>query len=82
MANEQIVITANNSSLPEVGGDVAIYYDNVLDYESLGEKIFEVINLSEEKRKEKIEKGFEQVKKFTWEKCTKELLDKILCIKK
>ena len=74
MANEQIVITANNSSLPEVGGDAAIYYDNVLDYESLGEKIFEVINLSEEKR--------EQVKKFTWEKCTKELLDKILCIKK
>ena len=82
MANEQIVITANNSSLPEVGGDVAIYYDDVLDYESLGEKIFEVINLSEEKRKEKIEKGLEQVKKFTWEKCTKELLDKILCIKK
>ena len=75
MSNKSIVITANNSSLPEVGGDVAIYYKNALDYEELANKILEVMSFSTEEREEKIKEGLEQVKKFTWEKCAKETLD-------
>jgi len=75
MANEVLVVTANNSSLPEVGGDAVSYYNNVLDYEELANKILETMKLSEEERQERIEKGLEQAKKFTWEKCAKETLE-------
>ncbi len=74
MANKALVITTNISSLPEVGGDAAFYYDNILDYQELGEKILEVINLSEEQKQEKIEQGLNQVKKFTWDKCAQETI--------
>ena len=77
MANKAIVVTTNISSLPEVGGDAAIYFDNVLNYEELAEKIEIAINLTKEEKQEKIEKGLEQVKKFTWDKCAKETLEVI-----
>lgn len=75
MARRTLVITANNSSLPEVGGDVAFYYNNVLDYEELGNKILEIMKLDENQKQKRIEAGLEQAKKFTWEKCAKETLD-------
>ena len=75
MINKQIVVTANNSSLPEVGGEAAFYYDETLNYQNLGNKIIEVLNLSEEKRNKKIEEGLIQAKRFTWEKCAKKTLD-------
>lgn len=74
MARGVLVITANNSSLPEVGGDVAFYYNNVLDYEELGNKILEIMKLDENQKQKRIEAGIEQAKKFTWEKCAKETL--------
>ena len=75
MANKALVVTSNVSSLPEVGEDIAYYYNNVLNYEELGEKIIEVLNIDEKEREEKINKGLYQVKKFTWEKCAKETLE-------
>ena len=69
------MITSNVSSLPEVGGNVAYYYEDVLDYKLLGEKILEIINIKTEEKEERIKQGLEQVKKFTWEKCAKETLD-------
>ncbi len=74
MARKSLVITANNSSLPEVGGDVAFYYNNVLDYEELGNKILEIIKLDENEKQKRIEAGIEQAKRFTWEQCAKETL--------
>lgn len=75
MANKSIVVTSNVSSIPEVGGDVAYYYEGVLNYGELGNRIIEVINLSNEEKQEKIKQGLEQTKKFTWEKCAKEILE-------
>ena len=75
MVNKTLVVTSNTSSLPEVGGDVAYYYEGVLNYGELGNKIIEIINLSEEARNEQIAKGLDQIKKFTWEKCKNETLD-------
>ncbi len=74
MANKALVVTANNSSLPEVGGDVAFYYNDTLNYEELGKKVMEVMKLDELEKSKRIEKGLEQVKKFSWEKCAKETL--------
>ncbi len=75
MANKALVVTSFISSIPEVGGNAAFYYDGVLNYGELGNKILEVIHLSEEEKADKINQGLEQVKKFTWEKCTKEILE-------
>ncbi len=58
------VITSNVSSLPEVGGDAVLYVDpqNVGDITAGISKILSDENL----RRRLIEKGFSQVKKFTW----------------
>lgn len=67
------VLTSNVSSLPEAGGDAAIYFDpeNVSD---IKEKIEKVLN-DPKLREEMIEKGKKQVKKFSWEKSAKETLN-------
>lgn len=74
MSNKCLVLTANNSSLPEVGGDASYYYENVLDYQELGDKILEIINESKEEKEKRREKGINQVKKFTWEACANETI--------
>lgn len=72
MVNGCPVITSNVSSLPEAGGDAALYFDpkNVDD---MVKKISPLLN-NEKLRKEMIEKGYKQAKKFTWEKTAKETL--------
>lgn len=66
------VITSNVSSLPEAGGDAAEYVDpeNVNDIAAKLEKVLSDKNL----REKMIKKGYEQVKKFSWEKAAKEVL--------
>ena len=60
------VITSNVSSMPEVGGDAAIYVDpfNVEDIKEELKNVLEDQNL----RETMIKGGFEQVKRFSWEK--------------
>jgi glycosyltransferase involved in cell wall biosynthesis len=58
------VITADNTSLPEAGGNAAIYV-NALDTEQLAFEMERVVS-SETLRKELQDKGFQQVKKFSW----------------
>lgn len=66
------VVISNTSSLPEVGGDAALYV-NPLDVEDI-KKNLELIIDNEKLRKELIKKGYEQVKKFSWEKTARETL--------
>lgn len=66
------VITSNVSSLPEAGGDAAIYVDPQ-SAADISEKIERVLG-SESLRNEMREKGFLQAKKFSWEKTAKETL--------
>lgn len=67
------VITSNISSMPEAGGEAALYVDpeNVDD---IAEKISLLVT-DKKLREELIEKGKKQVKKFSWEKAAKETLD-------
>lgn len=66
------VATSNVSSLPEAGGDAAVYFDpeNVEEIKNSLESIIQ----SSELRDKLIKKGYEQVKKFSWEKTAKETL--------
>ena len=60
------VIAANNSSIPEVCGDAAIYFDGT-NYNLMAVKIDDMIN-SENNQEALIEKGFKQIESFCWEK--------------
>ena len=66
------VITTTKASIPEVCGDAALMADKidkdvfVKNIEFLKDNRF---------RKELKEKGFEQAKKFSWDKCFSETLE-------
>lgn len=66
------VIISNVSSLPEAGGEAALYVDpaNVRD---IAEKM-ETLLKDDQLRKKLIEKGYQHVKKFSWEKTAEETL--------
>ena len=66
------VLTSNTSSLPEVGGDSVLYVDpySIEDITRGMEKIA----FDEKLREDLIKKGFENIKRFSWEKTARELL--------
>ncbi len=65
------VVVSNRASLPEVVGEAALLIDPS-DEEQLAESILQVLS-DKELASCLCEKGFEQVKKFTWEASTKKL---------
>jgi glycosyltransferase involved in cell wall biosynthesis len=73
MAQGVPVIASQAGSLPEILGQAALYFDPH-DVEDMARVINKVIN-DEALRKDMIKKGFEQIKKFNWEKCAKETLE-------
>jgi glycosyltransferase involved in cell wall biosynthesis len=69
------VITANNSSLPEVVGGAAL----AIDYndEEACIKAMEAYYFDEDLRQAYIKKGFERAKLFTWDKTVNLMVNKI-----
>ncbi|MCL4397619.1 glycosyltransferase family 4 protein [Patescibacteria group bacterium] len=65
------VITSNVSSMPEVGGDAAIYIDP-LDANDLAEKIETVLEMNKSKKDALIKKGRGQASKFSWEETARQ----------
>lgn len=61
------VVTSDSSSMPEVGGDAAVYVDP-FNVEDIKEKLNEVLN-DAKMRDQLIKKGVERAKQFSWEKC-------------
>ncbi len=59
-------ILSNRSSLPEIGGDGAVYF-NPDDEESIHRAV-ETVLFDEKTRADLIQKGFERLKLFSWEK--------------
>jgi len=73
------VICSNTSSLPELAGDAALLVDPT-DTEALAATVIRVLS-EPDRRAALIEKGFEQVKKFSWEKAAREtmgVLEKVM----
>jgi len=63
------VVTSNISSMPEVAGEAAELVDP-LSVESIAEGIKKALD----NREDLIKKGYEQIKKFSWEKCARQTL--------
>jgi glycosyltransferase involved in cell wall biosynthesis len=66
------VVTGQETALPEVAGDAALYF-NIQDSEQLGTVLGQLLNdsvLQERLRN----KGFDRVKQFTWERAARDTL--------
>ncbi len=70
------VLASNRTSLPEVGGDAARYF-NPEQPEQLSEEIHLVLN-SPEIQKEMIEKGLKQARKYSWDISAKAMKESII----
>lgn len=66
------VMTANNSSLPEVAGDAAILVDP-MDVDAIAQAMLR-LSQDEDLRQRLIAAGHENVKRFSWEKAARETL--------
>ncbi len=79
MSSECPAILSNVSSLPEIGGDAAIYFDPY-DEMDIKNKVESVI-MDEELRKNMKEKGLQQSRLFTWEKTFKQFIEVVASAK-
>ena len=66
------VILSRCSSLPEVAGDAGVYFDPY-DIEAIQGQIYKVLK-DQTLRDSLVKQGFEQVKKFTWDRAAAETL--------
>lgn len=74
------VLCSNVSSFPEVAGDGAEYFDPYSE-NSMKNAVLNVLN-NESRRQQLINKGYERLKLFSWEKTaelTREVYKKVLC---
>ena len=69
------IAVSNIASLPEVCRDAALYFDP-LDMEDIAAKILKVVQ-NNDMKKTLIRKGFNQVKKYSWEKSANKLINVI-----
>lgn len=67
------VVSSNAGSLPEVGGDAALYFDPKESSDMI-KKISQVLD-NEKLRQQLIQKGLNKYKQFSWQKLAKETLE-------
>ncbi len=72
MAHGLPVVASNTASLPEVGGDAAVYVDPN-DPRDMAEKLRQVIE-DREVREAMVRRGLERVRKFTWRRTAERTL--------
>jgi glycosyltransferase involved in cell wall biosynthesis len=72
-ASQCPAVLSNTSSLPEIGGDAAVYFDPH-STDDMRNKIERVI-CSSSLQDELIKKGKERLKQFSWEKCALETME-------
>jgi len=66
------VVTSNISSIPEVAGESALLVDPK-NSQDIAEAVQKIIS-DEDLKKDLIAKGLENVKRFSWDKCAKEIV--------
>ena len=67
------VISSKESCMPEILGDAAYYFD-AYNIDDMADAMGKVVT-SEDLRKELIEKGLRQVKKYSWSEAAKKTLE-------
>jgi glycosyltransferase involved in cell wall biosynthesis len=68
MARGKVVVAAKASSLPEVGGEAALYFHDAADPEQLA-RVLEVALSDAPLRKSLAKAARERASKFTWDRC-------------
>ncbi|MFI5282403.1 MAG: glycosyltransferase family 4 protein [Candidatus Dormibacterales bacterium] len=76
MARGNVVVAARNSSLPEVGGDAAMYFDDALDVDQLSAALNRALT-DEELRANLVRAGRDRARSFTWSKTAQGVADVI-----
>lgn len=66
-------VISKEGSLPEIGGDAAIYCDPY-SIESIAEAMGKMLSLNQKQRNEIISAGKKQAEGFSWENCAKKIL--------
>jgi glycosyltransferase involved in cell wall biosynthesis len=69
------VLTGRNSSLPEVGGDAALYVDEQ-SVDAISKGIVKIIE-DEKLRRSLVAKGKQQIQKFSWQQSAQTIIDKV-----
>lgn len=67
------VVSSDKGSLPETGGDAAVYFDPS-DPDDMIEKISEILN-DKKLRRKLIKKGLKRYKQFSWKKLAEQTLE-------
>lgn len=67
------IILSTNSSLPEIGGEAAAYFETN-NVPHLTQEILKILE-NDLYRNELIKKGYEQIKKFSWEKMSMQYIE-------
>jgi glycosyltransferase involved in cell wall biosynthesis len=76
MACGTLVATSNTSAMPEVGGDVALYFDPQ-QTDSIAECLRQIAALPSEERQHRIARGIARARTFTWKRCQQKTADAI-----
>jgi glycosyltransferase involved in cell wall biosynthesis len=76
MAAGALVATSNRSSIPEAGGDAALYFDP-LSVESIADCLRRVARLTAEERESLKQKGLAHAREFTWERAVQKTVQAI-----
>lgn len=74
MASGTLVATSNTSSMPEVGGDAAFYFDPHNE-EAIADCLRRIAYLSDQERRERILQGGVRAKTFTWARCQQQTVE-------
>ncbi len=74
MASGVPVVISNVSSLPEVGGDAAVYVDPY-NVNSIADGLSQLLTADITSYNQLVERGLKQVQKFSWEKCARETME-------
>jgi len=74
------VAISNTSSLPEVGGKAAFYFEPYKP-EEIAQTLLKVVKLSSAEREKVAKEGKKQAEKFSWQKCAEKVLESIESIK-
>lgn len=72
------VAASNASSLPEVGGDVAVYFDPT-DNDAMLAALCELTDIS--KRADRVSRGINRAREFTWERAVDQLVVAAECLR-
>ena len=79
MACGTLVATSCTSSMPEVGGDAAFYFDP-LSADSIAQVLDQVAALDDLTRQQTIARGIAHARTFTWDRCARQTIDAIVTL--